>query len=140
MFGLTLNQFMSANELTVKQEKFCQEYVTNGGNASEAYRRSYDVGECKPETIWVNASQLLADTKVSQRVAELQKDTNKKYEITRDYLTGKMMKVIEAGEQDNKDLLRKAIMDLAKMHGLIEDKLVHRIDDSEILERIKNAE
>jgi hypothetical protein len=45
--------------LTVKQEHFARTFVETG-NASEAYRRAYDVGEdTKPKTIWECASKLL---------------------------------------------------------------------------------
>src|SRR5690348_11454050 len=64
----------SMSDLTPKQEAFCLAYVETG-NASEAYRRSYDVAEdTKPETIWSNASRILADSKVSARVQELQQE------------------------------------------------------------------
>jgi len=44
--------------LTIKQERFAQEYVVTG-NASEAYRRAYDT-HGGPRTIEVEASRLLA--------------------------------------------------------------------------------
>ena len=57
--------------LTPKQEAFTLKYV-ECGNASEAYRHAYDVGEdTKPETIWKEAHTLLADPKVARRVLEL---------------------------------------------------------------------
>ncbi len=57
--------------LTEKQEKFCQFYLDTDGNASEAYRMAYDASNMKPETIWSNASRLLADSKVEARINEL---------------------------------------------------------------------
>lgn len=56
-------------ELKPKQEKFAQIYVETG-NASEAYRKAYN-SKAKPESVNVNASKLLADTKVSLRVRQL---------------------------------------------------------------------
>lgn len=56
--------------LTQKQEAFCLAYIELG-NASEAYRRAYDAKNMKPESINVNASKLLADTKIALRVEEL---------------------------------------------------------------------
>ena len=55
--------------LTIKQERFAQEYVATG-NASEAYRRAYDT-QGAPRTIEVEASRLLAHPKVSLRLATL---------------------------------------------------------------------
>ena len=61
-----------ALKLTIKQEAFARAYVETG-NASEAYRRSYNVKEdAKPEGIWVDACKLLHTPNVSLRVAELQ--------------------------------------------------------------------
>ena len=57
--------------LTFKQEKFCKYYVDTEGNASEAYRMSYDASKMKPETIWSAASRLLANSKVSARISEI---------------------------------------------------------------------
>jgi phage terminase small subunit len=57
--------------LTGKQETFARAYVETG-NASEAYRAAYIVkSQTKPETIWQESSRLLANPKVSARVAEL---------------------------------------------------------------------
>ena len=43
--------------LTFKQEKFCKYYVDTEGNASEAYRMSYDASKMKLKRFGV----LLAD-------------------------------------------------------------------------------
>jgi phage terminase small subunit len=72
-----------SDKLTIKQEKFCQSYIETG-NASEAYRRAYDAGKMKDEAIHVNASKLLASTKVSLRVKQLQDEAAKRNEITVD--------------------------------------------------------
>jgi phage terminase small subunit len=56
--------------LTPKQEAFCLAYIQTG-NASEAYRRSYDATKMKDKTVWEKASVLLSDGKVSARVKEL---------------------------------------------------------------------
>lgn len=56
-----------ASKLTIKQEKFCNKYL-ECGNASEAYRYAYDCSKMSDNSVWCNASQLLADTKVAQRL------------------------------------------------------------------------
>ena len=71
-------------KLTPKQEAFALTYV-EAGNASEAYRRAYDVGEdTKPERIWSDACKLLANPKVAQRVAELQMQAQERAQVTID--------------------------------------------------------
>lgn len=56
--------------LTAKQEAFAQA-VAGGMTQADAYRASYDCENSIDETIYSNSSQLIADTKVSQRVTEL---------------------------------------------------------------------
>ena len=56
-----------AKKLTIKQEKFCNKYL-ECGNASEAYRFAYNCSNMSDNSVWCNASQLLADTKVAQRL------------------------------------------------------------------------
>lgn len=56
--------------LTAKQEAFCLAYIETG-NASEAYRRSYDAGKMKPETVNRSAKELLDNRKIAARLAAL---------------------------------------------------------------------
>jgi len=69
------------NQLTVKQEKFCKSYIETG-NASEAYRQSYDCQKMKGPTINRNAVALLDNTKIATRINELQLQLQKKFEVT----------------------------------------------------------
>ena len=58
--------------LTPQQEKFVQE-VVSGKNQSEAYRVAYPASRrWQPATVHQAASRLMADSKVSARVASLQ--------------------------------------------------------------------
>lgn len=56
--------------LTHKQESFCIAYIELG-NASDAYRKSYNAGSMADKTINEKASRLLADGKIRARVEEL---------------------------------------------------------------------
>lgn len=56
--------------LTAKREAFCLAYLELG-NASEAYRRSYNASKMKDKQVWEEASKLLAVPMVAQRIAEL---------------------------------------------------------------------
>ena len=55
-------------ELTQKQEKFVQEYILNGGNASAAYRAAYNCSKWKDNVINVKASELLKNGNVMVRL------------------------------------------------------------------------
>tara|TARA_R110002096_G_scaffold129112_1_gene277785 strand:+ start:337 stop:744 length:408 start_codon:yes stop_codon:yes gene_type:complete len=74
------------NKLTTKQEKFCKTFIETG-NASEAYRQSYDCQKMKGPTINRNAVALLDNTKITTRVGELQLNLQKKFEVTVESLT-----------------------------------------------------
>jgi phage terminase small subunit len=71
----------SMNKLTTKQEKFCKTFIETG-NASEAYRQSYDCQKMKGPSINRNAVALLDNTKITTRVGELQLNLQKKFEVT----------------------------------------------------------
>lgn len=63
---------MPAGDLTAKQEAFALAYVETG-NASEAYRRAYDVKAATGHsTIYSAASRLLDNPKICARVQQLQ--------------------------------------------------------------------
>lgn len=67
--------------LTPKQEAFALAYIETG-NASEAYRRAYDAGKMKPETVNRNAKALLDHNKIATRLAELRKSAEKRHGMT----------------------------------------------------------
>ncbi len=69
-------------KLTFKQEIFCKEYISNGGNATQAYKKAYNCSKMKNKTINENASRLLKDSKVGARLKELQQPFQEKFEYT----------------------------------------------------------
>ena len=110
-------------KLTSKQEAFARAYVELG-NATEAYRQSYDVSpEAKPEGVWVDACKLLGSPKVALRIEQLQQAARERHDITIDTIT-KMLKEDRelAREQGQTSAAVSAVMGLAKIHGLVIDK------------------
>jgi phage terminase small subunit len=76
----------SETELRVKQERFLQIFLEKG-NASEAYRRAYDVSpDTKPETIHRKAAELLANGKVTARLEQMRAELRERNAITLDHL------------------------------------------------------
>lgn len=71
--------------LTPKQENFCLAYLETG-NASEAYRKSYNASKMKDAVINVKASELLANGKIRVRIAELRKPAVDRHNVTIDSL------------------------------------------------------
>ncbi|WP_315497011.1 terminase small subunit, partial [Haemophilus parahaemolyticus] len=73
----------SGRGLTPKQEKFCQLYIELG-NASEAYRQSYDCQDMKPESINRLAKKELDKIKIRSRVDVLQQEHRQRHNLTVD--------------------------------------------------------
>jgi len=101
------------NKLTPKQNKFAEEYV-NTGNASEAYRRAYDVAKTTSnEVIAVKASELLKKGNISVRVKDLQKQEAEAFQITRKEVAEGYFKMIKSWEY---------LMDLAAKENLTKEQ------------------
>lgn len=109
-------------ELTPKQESFCQKYIETG-NASEAYRLSYDAENMKPETVWVKACELLKNGKVAARVEQLQAHHLRRHNVTVDTITAELEELKSLATLDKQySPAITAVMGKAKIHGLLIDK------------------
>lgn len=78
--------------LTPKQEKFCQKYIELG-NASEAYRQTYNSSEMKSETVNRKAKVELDKGKIRARIQELQDRHLKRHDITVDGIIAEYAKI-----------------------------------------------
>ena len=67
--------------LTPKQEAFCLAYIETG-NASEAYRRSYNAGNMSASTVNRTAKELVDNPKITARLQELRAPAVEKAQIT----------------------------------------------------------
>lgn len=90
----------TADGLTEKQERFCIEYVDNGGNASEAYRVSYDTSNMQPSTIWVKASELLRNGKVMVRIESIKQSRAQRAQRGRDIINEALLDIVETTTDD----------------------------------------
>jgi phage terminase small subunit len=70
-----------AKALTPKQENFCLAYLETG-NATEAYRRSYDCARMKEASVGRTAKELLDNPKITSRLEELRKPIREKACLT----------------------------------------------------------
>jgi hypothetical protein len=85
----------ATDRLTPKQAKFAALYVELS-NASEAYRRAYDVSpDTKDECIHVNACKLLASAKVSLRVDELHAEAMEVAKLNRAWVLQRLMRNVD---------------------------------------------
>lgn len=109
-----------ARPLTEKQEAFCRAFVETG-NASEAYRRSYDAKNMGQNTIAVKASEMLNKDNISVRLQQLREVHQKRHAITVDTLLEKLNKVYTvalAAETPQSSAAVQAVMGQAKLLGL----------------------
>lgn len=88
--------------LTMKQEAFCQEYITNMGNASAAYRHAYTVGTMLNSTIENNAYKLLNHNDVATRIAEIRNVLEDDEIISKVDVLKEMAKIVQGDITDEK--------------------------------------
>lgn len=110
-------------DLTPKQEAFALAFVELGSGAG-AYRDAYDVSpDIKPETVWSEASRLLADPKVSARVIELQEAAAERTLVTVESITAELDEAKTLAQIEKQPAaMTSAIMGKAKVNGLLIDK------------------
>jgi phage terminase small subunit len=123
--------------LTPKQENFCQQFISTG-NASEAYRQSYDCWKMKNTTINRAAHGLAKNSKISARIGELQEEGRKRHDITVGSLTEQLQAAYGLAMQTGHAATPVgATWALVKLHGL--DKPVQKKQEelfSEIVIRV----
>lgn len=128
---LSFKDFSMLPNLTPKQQNFVMQYITNGNNATEAYRQSYDVKKMDSNAIYIEASRLLKNPKVSQWIdfyqSNIQQNFKEKSVYTAelamqeyDNLKGRVSKNIKYCN------VEKSIIDSkCKLAGLLTDKIEH---------------
>ncbi len=104
--------------LTIKQEKFAQKFFELG-NASAAYRFAYDAENMSAPAVWTEASKLVANPEVAQRVESLKAATAKDSVVTVESLV-RELEVVRAAAiaADQNAAAVSAIMGKAKLLGL----------------------
>ncbi len=111
--------------LTPKQEKFCQKYIETG-NASEAYRQSYDVSNMKAESVHRTAKEMLDHPKIASRLTIIQERHMKRHEVTVDSITKELEEARFLALQEKQAAAATgASMGKAKLHGLLVDRNEH---------------
>ena len=119
--------------MTPKQDKFCLLYVELG-NASEAYRRAYDASRMKAATINVKASQMLAQDKISVRIAELRAQHAERHGVTVDDIAEMLREDREFARRcETPAAAVSATMGLAKLYGHLREKVEHTGKDGKDL-------
>lgn len=112
---------MTAN-LTPKQEAFCLAYLETG-NASEAYRRSYNAGGMKEASINRKAKEVMDNGKIAARLSTLRERAVQKTLVTVESVAKELEEARNlAMEIAQPGAAVSAAMGKAKLYGLIIDK------------------
>ena len=120
-----------AIKLTPKQENFCLAYLETG-NASEAWRRSYDASKTTEAVINVKACELLKNGKIVVRLEELRKPIMKRHNITIDSLIDELEEARQAAlsaESVQSSAAVSATMSKAKLLGMDKQIIEHTSPD-----------
>jgi phage terminase small subunit len=102
--------------LTTKQENFAKAIV-EGMNQADAYRSAYRCKNMSDNSIYVNASKLVNDTKVALRIKELREQLVKPSIKTAQERMEWLSRIMDSNEETTADKL-KASDQLNKMEGL----------------------
>ena len=129
------------NKLTIKQEKFALKYVELG-NASEAYRQSYDAENMSATTITNEAYDLTVHPDIAPRIFKLREELAERTVVTLDKLNARNEYIWELSKQDDdKMAMQKNVESQAKLNGLIIDKQVNaQVDVNELLGTLLGGE
>ena len=104
----------SLQKLTSKQEAFAQA-IADGMNQSDAYRKAYNAGSMKYQTINSKSCILLKDGKVMARVDQLRKKIESRQLWTREDSIKTLKAVVEESERSGDKV--SAVKELNAMHG-----------------------
>ena len=111
--------------LTPKQEAFCLAYIETG-NASEAYRRSYNAGKMSASTVNRTAKELVDNPKITARLQELRAPAVEKAQITLEQHLRDLQRLRDLAEASEKyGPAVTAEMARGKASGLYVDKVEH---------------
>ena len=137
---------MAELNLTPKQESFCQLYIELG-NASEAYRQSYDADSMQSDTVNRRAKELLDNGKIGARLYKIRKEHAMRHNITVDSLLIELEEArktaLDAGKLEKLQVAAavSATMGKAKLLGLDKQVIEHtgKINITEISDAELNA-
>jgi len=104
---------MSHVNLTAKQEAYCQG-IADGLGQADSYRAAYDAGDMKENSVYVSASKLMKNPKVTQRIAELRSAVQEKQLWSREM---SVKALVQAFREGSGSVKVAAVKELNAMHG-----------------------
>jgi phage terminase small subunit len=105
--------------LTDQQERFCLNYVTNGGNASKAYRDAGYSENGARHSAW----RLLTNANVQERIDELFQETAQRVKVTQEDVLRKLVEKSLLGQAQTESAEVKCTELLGKHLGMFPTKV-----------------
>jgi phage terminase small subunit len=108
---------------TEKQKAFARKFIELGV-ASDAYRAAYNANKMSDNAIRVEAHRVLANPNVALIVEQLREKNAKRHEVTIDTITEMLKEDRELARKEGQTSAAvSAAMGIAKLHGLVVDKV-----------------
>lgn len=126
--------------LTPKQENFCIVYLETG-NASEAYRQSYNAKNMSQNALNREASVMLDNPKIAQRIEQLRAPIIKKAQLTVEDLLRELEEARQLAIQTEAPAPAvSATMGKAKLLGLDKQVIDHQSSDGSMSPKGKSLD
>ena len=103
-------------KLTAKQEAYCQS-IADGLGQADSYRAAYDAGDMKENSVYVQASKLMKNPKIAQRITELRSAVQEKQLWSREM---SVKALVQAYREGTGSVKVAAVKELNVMHGFNE--------------------
>ena len=123
------------DKLTLKQEKFVQEYLSNGGNATQAYKVAYDGNKNSDKTNNENASRMLANSKIKARLNVYQEEVKERVLYTAEQSFDKLNELLALAlcpEGENGRINLQAALKAEELKGKLTHLYVDRVENTNI--------
>lgn len=101
-------------KLSAKHQSFCDEYLANGMNATQAYKSVYKVND---KIAGASGVRLLENVKIKEYIQEQQEKTAERLQITKEGLLQDLMQIKENNIDTRPATAMKAIEIINKMSG-----------------------
>jgi phage terminase small subunit len=100
--------------LSAKHKAFCDEYLSNGMNATQAYKSVYKVSD---SVAGPSGDRLLKNAKIKEYVQEQQENTSQRLNITKEELLRDLQDIKNNNKGVRDGIAMKAIEIINKMSG-----------------------
>ena len=104
--------------INVKRERFAQEYVANGGDASAAYRTIFEWEHMQQDSIWSAAYRIKSGNQVQARIKQIRKEHEKACIATTQWRLSELIDGVEMAKRKGSTYgLVQAVNEINKMLG-----------------------